>query len=185
MSYNPKQYWENRPNPNAKGHDRAPDFIYAFLGPPLGGKTSILEVGPGLGRMLDLYVPGQRITTIDLSTRYRETVCKRAEALSLSVEQRFLDGPEATFPFDDKEFEIGITVQVLMHIPPEYVKTTVREIIRTTRVSLVVASAGPPPGKKPPHVFAHDYEALFSGLGATVVDFQRRTNTVMLRTENR
>lgn len=93
---------------------------------------------------------------------------QRAEAHGLSVTQHFLEGPDAAFPFDDKAFEIGVTVQVLMHVPDEHIETSIKELIWTTCTSVVVASREPHPGSKPAHVFSHDYEALFVKLGATI-----------------
>lgn len=66
MKYDPKEFWERRPNPNAKGQDKAPDFMYDFIKLPFEGCTSIFELGPGVGRTLDVYKPGQQVTTVDL-----------------------------------------------------------------------------------------------------------------------
>jgi hypothetical protein len=184
MRYDPKQYWEDRPNPNAKGHDQAPKFIYDFIGPAIKGYTSILELGPGLGRTFDVYKPEQKITTLDLSTRYKDIIEERAKAFGLTVDQNFLDAPDAPFPFEDKAFEIGMTVQVLMHVPPAHIETSIRELIRTSHECVVVTSVGPAPGTKPSHVFTHDYDGLFTKLGATIVEKDVRTNTVLMRTKN-
>lgn len=177
MAYDPKDYWENRPNPNAKGHDKAPAFIYRFLAAHLKSDATILEVGPGVGRTLDVYAPGQDITALDLSTRYADVVRRRADALGLSLSQAFLDTPEDAFPFEDKTFDTGVCVQVLMHIPEAHINRTLSELVRTCHELVLVSSVALPEGTTAAHVFVHDYDALLRALGAEIVDTQRHGNT--------
>lgn len=184
MSFDAKKYWEERENPNATcGHSQAPKFIYEYLRPRLAGKESILELGPGVGRTLDVYSPSQSISTLDLSTRYSDKVEKRASALGLSLFQHFLDAPGDRFPFTDDAFDVGVCVQVLMHVPPEFINVTMGELLRICQVSLIVTALKLPPHSKANHVFEHDYKLLVSGLGCEITEFTAIGNTACFTVE--
>ena len=172
MVYDPVRYWQARENPNAAGHDRAPKFIYEYLRPRVAGKTNVLEVGPGVGRTLDVFDDTQNITTIDISTRYVEKISERASALGLAVSQFHLKCPRDLFPFDDDEFDVGVCVQVLMHVPPDSIEVTLGEMMRTCASSVIVATVDRGGKGKAAHVFEHDYSALVAKLGGEVTDYR-------------
>lgn len=178
MKYDPKKYWQNRENPNVKGSDRAPQFIYNFAKPLLVGKTKILELGPGTGRILDLYEPHMQVSTVDLSTRYHDQVVKRAEELDLNLEPNYLDGPKDTFPFGDKSFELGMSLQVLMHVTPEDILTTIRELHRTCNAVAIVATSPDAVDSFAPHVFGHNYRSLCEEVGAVVTSYETHKSSV-------
>ncbi|MFV1874459.1 class I SAM-dependent methyltransferase [Nioella sp.] len=169
MSYDPKTYWETRENPNAPNQLTAPQFIYDYVRPRLALARNVLEVGPGLGRTLDLYTPEMELKTIDLSTNYRDMVSKRAKDFGLSLSQCFLELPEDQFPFDDREFDIGVSIQVLMHVPPETVEITIGEICRTCERAVLIATVSLPENRKAAHVFEHDFISLIQKAGREVI----------------
>lgn len=178
MTFNAKQYWEKRSNPNTSKSETAPQFLYDFIRPYLIDKTNILELGPGIGRTFDIYKPDQRINTLDLSTKYIDQITSRAKELGLSVLQNHLDSPSHPFPFDSKVFELGICSQVLMHVPYDCIEFTMSELLRTSmKVVIVTTKKTHLDGVKARHVFGHDYFAVSSSIGGVVEDYKEFGNT--------
>lgn len=179
MIFDAKEYWEGRENPNAEGCSIAPKFITDFVYEYTKDKSQVLEIGPGVGRLLGIYEPKQHITTVDLSTRYQAEIKNKAEKLGLTVHQTHLKRPDECLPFEDNQFEIGVCVQVLMHVPEKYIEVTLGELARTCREIVIVTSIQPGKGE---HVFTHDYNDLIGNIpGLFIEKFVQVTNTGLFK----
>ncbi len=164
-SFDPVAYWNARPNPNAS--PVAPDWMKRFVSDHVARVTRVLELGPGVGRTLDVYRPGQRITTLDLSRLYAGKLAARAEDLGLTLEQHWLDHPDAPFPFEDRAFDCAVCVQVLMHVPPAHIAHSLGELARVATQAVIVTTLNPGWTDRVRHCFNHDYEALSLSVGCT------------------
>jgi ubiquinone/menaquinone biosynthesis C-methylase UbiE len=188
MSYNPKQYWMTRENPNARegeAEDRVQTDI-AFIRQAAAEANKVLEVGPGVGRTLDAYQSGQRVTTLDLSTNYQGKIAAKAEELDLQISQNFLDSAENAYPFRDNEFDLAVSCQVFMHLPPQVMDQAIREFSRMADKLVIIAgffSTFPDQATaafKANHVFSHDYVALLQGVGFDVARIESRYGRIYI-----
>ena len=133
----------------------------------------ILEIGCGFGRNLkmlqtDLGWPC-RLVGVDLSL---PLLRKAREELGSTVP--LLCGDIGRLPFLDKSFRTVVTHGVLMHVPPDQVRSAIAELVRVTDGTLwcIEEQVLTPRGRGRSfsindYTFAHDYLLLFKELGLT------------------
>jgi ubiquinone/menaquinone biosynthesis C-methylase UbiE len=79
------------------------------------GRT-ILDVGTGTGRVALLFAGGgAKVTAVDASEEMLAVARKRAA--DQSVNARFLRGDAHALDFQDREFDVAVSLRVLMHAP--------------------------------------------------------------------
>ena len=172
--YDPAGYWGRRADPNACAPDpERVAFDRDFVASATRDASSVFELGPGTGRTLEAYRPGQLITTRDITDRHRLRIAGIAAERGLSVEQGFSSDPLASYPYPDCAFDIGVTVQVLLHMPPDAFRHAISELSRVSeRLAIVSGYHATFPEEAgrhlPRHVFAHDYIAALCELGRVV-----------------
>ena len=164
MDYDPLSYWNARKNPNKS--DQAPGWLLRYATAHTAGQPRILELGPGVGRTFDIYSAGQEVTTLDLSRQYAETLAARARERGVTLHQHFLDDPAARFPFEDGAFELGVCLQVLMHVPPQFIEHSMGELARVCRRTVIVAGVNEAWNAKAVHCFNHNYLRICGSIGA-------------------
>ena len=177
LHYDPKSYWDTREHPNTAAAPGISEHDRSFLLPRITGVGSLLEIGPGVGRLFPLYKGVSQISTLDLSRNYQERALRVARLNNISINDFYIDDPLAVFPFEDQRFEIGIASHVLMHIPFDIIEHTMREAARVCQSVLVVSAIHqywPRVGQSfdPKwHCFAHDYETLCRKIGCNYYDY--------------
>ncbi|WP_132032357.1 class I SAM-dependent methyltransferase [Aquabacter spiritensis] len=178
-TYNPAEYWNMREHPNTAA---APDINVhdrQFITPILEEAKSVLELGPGVGRLFPLYKNVPRVATVDLSRNYADRAKDAALNVGISVEAFYLDTPLAPLPFMAGEFDVGIAAHVLMHVPFENIEHSMSELARVckqVRVISVVHRFWPKKGTRfdPKwHCFNHDYEAICKSLNLQFGDYEK------------
>ena len=169
--YDPIEHWNTREHPNTAANPGISPVEYDFLGPLLDGADSLLELGPGVGRLFPLYKTVSQFSTLDLSTNYTDRAQQAADAAGINVQANFIQGPLDPFPFEDNAFDMGIASHVLMHIPFENIEHSMSELARCCKkvaVITVLERQWPRKGTNfdPKwHCFAHDYEQICRELG--------------------
>lgn len=158
MSYNPQRYWEKR----APSYSQAPpqhelENFQQWM-QELRPK-SILEVGSGWG------VIYQALASIGLG--HVTSLCDISPTMCQNCEQRtgvlpvLWDG--TTLPFENDRFEVVVSFNVMLHVPPSRIEHFISEHMRVARRYLFVATYVPAatPERLAAHVFVHDYYKLF------------------------
>lgn len=166
MSYNPKQYWQDRKDPNSQLEVpiQVEDYIYTRT----EGQT-ILDYGVGKGRMLYLY-KGFSVTGLDFVDTYREDCLFEADYLNLDFKHVIGDISDIKEQFDNV-----IVAKVLLHILPENIAGII-DSLKAIGDRVIVWDAV---GQDAPHVFDHD----FSKYG-TMKDVQQWDNELLFIYEN-
>ncbi|SNR72473.1 class I SAM-dependent methyltransferase [Puniceibacterium sediminis] len=176
--YNPAEYWNTRDQPNTGAKPGVSKPHADFFAKHVSADARILEMGPGIGRMFPLYAGARDATfsTVDLTEQHRATLDAAAAAEGLTVKQNHIKNPDDPYPFEDKSFDVTVSSFVLLHVPFEYIRKTMLEMLRVSHRVVVfdanVSTRAKSEAERTPstHVFGHDYEALCSELGLTVFD---------------
>lgn len=176
MEYDPVTYWNKRKNPNSS--DVAPAWIKEYVSQFVKGEGSVFELGAGVGRTFDVYAPGAQVTTLDLSRQYMQQLRARAEARGLKLTQHFLSNSDEDFPFHDNEFPLSLCIQVLMHVPPQYIVHSMKELSRVSESAVVVAGVNEEWAKTPTHCFNHDYLGICREIGVATKCVVRRKDSI-------
>jgi len=188
--YEPAKYWDDvaqeiaaRPGQNILAGDDSPilayqrsRFLEVFLDAlPVSGKD-VLEVGCGPGGNL-----------IELARRNANRVCGcdvAPQMLALassntqnyaSVQVQQVDGQR--LPYSTAEFDVALTVTVLMHNMDEMLAPLLLEIARVTRGDLVLIETTTDAAKRSHYSFVlrrpAEYEQILEPAGFRLVDHER------------
>ena len=104
-----------------------------FVRPEAGG--TVLDVGTGTGRAaLALARAGATVTGIDASGQMLRVARERAGRMGLAV--RFDEGDAHALPFEDRAFDVCVSLRVLMHTPGW--RTCIGELCRVARRRVVL-----------------------------------------------
>lgn len=169
--YDPVSYWAQREHPNT---DEAPGISPPhrnFFNVNAACARSVLELGPGIGRLFPLYQDIPRTVALDLSRKYENHAKNVASNLNLNLEQYFLNEALQPYPFQDGEFDISVASFVLLHIPFENIRHTLSQLARVSNKVIVFDGDDPnwpatEAERKPSsHCFRHDHDALCRDLG--------------------
>ena len=109
------------------------DVLASMLGPIQGRR--IIDVGTGTGRGAFLLAgAGAHVTGIDASAQMLDIARQRAAEMHASVEFQLGDAHE--IGFEDRSFDIAVSLRVLMHTPRW--RQCVRELCRVASRGLVL-----------------------------------------------
>jgi len=162
--YHPRSYWQWRGNdyeePECPEELDSLDSWLQSLEP-----KNILEVGSGWGR---LYLRWQA-----LELRGTFTMCDFAKSMLDGCERETGVRPDVwdggTLPYPDDSFDFVLSFSVMLHVPPEDIKTMLAEHVRVASRWLFVATLNSYDDQLSPHCFVHDYEPMFKEFGLAAV----------------
>jgi SAM-dependent methyltransferase len=150
MDYDPATYWSGvarRARERMRGAEVAGDdspyyrykrhlFLKQFLSMvPIEGRSALeIGCGPG-GNLRELARRGPaRLVGCDVAPGMVDLAQEAVEGMG--VEVTLIDG--STLPFADREFDIALTVTVLMHNPSSRVAQLAEQMARVTKSSIFV-----------------------------------------------
>lgn len=177
-NYNPVEYWNARNQPNTAKNPGISAAHAAYFALHAKPGATILELGPGIGRLFPMYrsAKDRTFSTVDIASQHKDTVDAAAQAQGLKVQQFFMNEADARYPFADDSFDIGVSSYVFIHVPFEYIRHAMLEMARVARKTIIFATDNPlwaqsPADRKPSsHCFNHDYAALCDAMGLTLFD---------------
>jgi hypothetical protein len=177
-NYNPVDYWNTRDQPNTEKNPGVSPAHASYFNRNVPPGMRILEVGPGIGRLFPLYrdALNGEFSTIDIASQHRAAVEAAADAQGLRVHQTFVTLADASYPFADNAFDIGVSSYVFIHVPFEFIRHSMLELTRVASRVIIYASDNPAwaqseADRKPStHCFNHNYPALCAELGLKVYD---------------
>jgi SAM-dependent methyltransferase len=179
QAYDPMEYWNEREHPNTQENPAVSPNEERLLSPFLSKANSLLEIGPGIGRLLPLYVDVPRVVTVDLSQKYKERIETLAASLRIDVESHYIDSALAPLPFRDGEFDVGVVAFVFIHVPFENIVHSMSEAARCCKNVVVLSTVHrywPKLGAEYDpkwHCFNHDYEALCKTIGLNYCGYEK------------
>ncbi len=156
MTYDPREYW-GRPRkrnqvviPIAVAEGTTLARTLRLLAP-----VSVLEVGSGWGRLYIALKPlglAENVTLCDFTDHQR----KRCLNVT-GVRPDAWDG--VMLPYGDDSFDLVVSFDVMLHVPPADLARFVAEHVRVTRRWLYVATVRKgDQDKMAPHCFVHEYD---------------------------
>lgn len=139
MEYNKVEYWNSRHDPNGDGcRSYTPNHI-AAVKPFIGKNQNILEYGPGIGRMIELYENQSHINFYDISDIYSSRLKTVCENKNLKIQNQIIDkSGDIQTSFKDNEFDIVCAFEVLLHCPKEEIEDVIKELARIGKKVIVI-----------------------------------------------
>ena len=164
--FDPREYWQNRgtnyPVTVAKMEDEMAHLASWLKVHP----GNILEVGSGWGRVY-AYLKANGLAAdykmVDFVDSMREGCQQKTGILPDKWDGRLL-------PYPDKSFDLVLSVEVLLHVPPADIARILAEHARVSRQWLYIVTVGTCYKPLGVHCFWHDYLRLFSDTHLYVID---------------
>lgn len=130
------------------------------------GFKSILEVGCGFGRILKLVNSNfklERVVGVDLSKDQLENARKYIGATKVGLHQ----GTIYSLDFPDNSFDLVLTSEVLMHVPPDKIRAAMKELIRVSKKHVLNMEFYKKDfrGDLAEHNWTHNYPELYKEIG--------------------
>lgn len=136
------------------------------------GWSSVLDAGCGPGFWFQLWAElGLSATGIDLSPTAIPLALKMAESLGENYHSECVS--LSNLPYDDNQFDVAVTVKVLLHVPPEEIQRSMRELARVSRYLMLIEFYSPNSVKTREHVFNHNYFDLSKTIGLETIKADR------------
>lgn len=169
MTYDPLSYWNaaakhlGGPIVKSPEHERQEEALIAVLKPLYW--RSVLEVGVGGGRITDLLHrmrPKSRYTGIDIGQVQLD------RARKVWPDGEFELSSIEDFDPGDRQWDLVIASEVLMHVTPDRIKDAVANVLSAARKHVVTVDwdATPEELEQPiaPWNFPHDYRKLLGNV---------------------
>ena len=138
--YDVVDYWNNRENPNSKNpNERNTQKHIDYVKSNIDGNDTILDFGPGVGRILPAYNRTNKITGYDISSKYRNRLLEAAEKEKINLELIVENKKITKFTFPDNCFDAAVSVSVLLHQPPEQIANVMSELARISKKVVIVS----------------------------------------------
>ena len=174
MSYNPSEYWRERGKVYKKNfrYDKdkrlQEEFLLTHLNDISGSFKSVLELGCGFGRITKLLLTNYDNITeylaVDISPDQIENAKNLISSAKLSnkVKLDFLVSDIQSLNLD-KQYDLVILSEVLLHILPTEIDSIVNKLISMTKRHIINIDwyEDQPPKTQAPHNFIHQYEAIY------------------------
>ena len=185
--YSPRDYWEKR----AKIFQRWEHIrtIRAFLSTPSLKAhlkkniesicpKSLLEVGCGPGRLIELYRAVDWVFCVDFSPTMLNRIKSKIQREYFRNISLFQMAAE-NLGFADNSMDLVVSSHVLLHVPYSNIDEAVTELTRVTGKYITLVDYSHPDTerlktrKTSSHVFTHDYRRLFSEKGLKLVKAEK------------
>ena len=174
MSYNPSEYWHERGKIYKKNfrYDKnkrlQEEFLVAHLNNISGSFKSVLELGCGFGRISQLLLTNYNNITEYLAVDISPDQIENAKSLLAStklpnqVKLDFLVSDIQSLKLD-KEYDLVILSEVLLHILPSDIDTIIKKLITLSKKHIINIDwyEDKSPKSQASHNFIHQYEALY------------------------
>lgn len=102
------------------------------------GDIKIIDLGCGRGTARDMFKKYKEYVGVDIAGQHIIEMQKEA-----GPNDTFIMGNICDLPFEDNYFDVGVCVDVLEHIPPEFIEQAVKEILRVCKNLIVSISTIP------------------------------------------
>lgn len=163
-AYSPQRYWNQRGKNYPVGIGNIKGDL-EHLGNWLNeiGPASILDVGSGWGRVfLALNQYGLVDPSMYFMVDFAESMRKNCYART-RIRPDSWDGKK--LPYPDNTFDMVLSIEVMLHVPPADIDLFLKEHIRVATRWVYIITAGIIWKKPAPHCFHHDYLKLFATQG--------------------
>ncbi len=174
MSYNPSEYWRERGKVYKKNfrYDKdkrlQEEFLLTHLSGISGSFKSVLELGCGFGRITNLLLINYDNITeylaVDISPDQIENAKTLISSAKLSnkVKLDFLVSDIQSLKLD-KQYDLVILSEVLLHILPTEIDSIVNKLISMTKRHIINIDwyEDQPPKTQASHNFIHQYESIY------------------------
>lgn len=136
--YNKIDYWGERKDPNSDKSKTSATLQVEWTKNFLDMHDNILDYGPGVLRMLDLYKNINEINFYDISSQYKSIVEKKCADNGILIKKYVIDNSGVIkTPFKTNEFDVVVCSEVFLHSPDAEIVELINELSRIGKKVIV------------------------------------------------
>jgi len=172
-SYDKIEYWSDRNEPNsdkavklARAHSQ---WVQSFI----SSKYNILEYGPGVGRMVELYINNSSINFYDITFSYQNRLIDRCKEFGLVINKFIIDDSgQIKTPFKDHEFDVVTCFEVFLHSSHTEIKDLMLELARISHKVVVITWYEGGNVLQSNHCFTRDYRKIINDNNLNLLEWK-------------
>jgi SAM-dependent methyltransferase len=160
MVYNKITYWSARRDPNN-------DLCRTF--------THLHEklVSPFLGKNLNVQ---DGVSFYDITNTYKDRLLKKCEQNDLLIKKFIVDETGViTTPFEDTEFDVVCSFEVLLHSPPNEIENLMQELCRIGKKVFVITWYKNGDESNSSHCWTRDYKKIINNNNFKLLHWDDKT----------
>lgn len=155
--YNPHKYWNiGKKRVVLDLPEKEQEQLIAWLEQIKPRHT--LEVGTGYGRIINVLKDRTELLSACDIAPYQRMQCYARTGVYAN------DWDGKHLPYEDDTFDLVVSFDVLLHVPPDDARLFTMEHVRVSNEYLIFATLMKYTGELAPHCFVHDTSDLFAGL---------------------
>jgi ubiquinone/menaquinone biosynthesis C-methylase UbiE len=137
MKYREIDFWRKKKWPNARvPQSQLEKYSLKYLREFVGKAKTILDFGPGVGRMFPAFKDAHTVEGFDISGKWRNELARAAKhykfKFNLTVSDKI-----GVLPYQDKSFDVAVAMAVFLHQRPAHIEKIMRELIRVSNKVIV------------------------------------------------
>lgn len=174
MKYNKLSYWSKRKDPNSNESKATRNLQIEWTKKYLKEGDNILDYGPGILRLVELYKGDYNINFYDITDNYKSTVESKCNENGIEIKKYIIDsiGIIKT-PFNDDEFDVVLCSEVFLHSPDNEIVDLICELGRIGKK--VVVTTWYENGKyvyNNNHCWTRDYKKILEDNGLNIIHWE-------------
>lgn len=171
--YNKLDYWGSRKDPNSKLSKDTAHLQVEWTKKFINKKDSILDYGPGVLRLVDLYKEVKKINFYDISYQYKSIVEKKCNENNIIIENYVVDDSGIIkTAFEDNQFDVVICSEVFLHSPDNEILDLINELSRISKKVIVTTWYENGESINSGHCWTRDYKKILNENNFTIIHWE-------------
>jgi len=176
MKYDVIKYWNEREDPNNPSNPLHDHSTYVYKN--LEECKSILDFGPGIGRMFPAFADCDDVIGYDISFKYVERIHYEASLYPFEF-TLMIENEISELPFKDGQFDAVVCVSVLLHQTKDKIESIMSELCRVGKKVIVISFYNPKKEIKEGDTYFHyDYPEICERNGWNIIEMEIRKRQI-------
>ena len=164
--YEKVSYWSSRKDPNSEQSKKTTSLQVKWTEKHINTTDNILEYGPGVLRLVDLYKNLDGVSFYDISGNYKSIVEEKCVNNNIKIKQFIVDNSgNIKTPFNNNQFDIIVCSEVLLHSPDNEIVDLMLELSRIGKKVIITTWYDGGKHINSGHCWTRDYKKLIDENG--------------------
>jgi len=176
MSYNKIKYWNGRVDPNNSYSRSITGTQINWMVEQINVEDkTMLDYGPGVGRLIGFYRNFENVNFYDISSKYKNQLIQLCEENDIIIDNYIIDKTgKIKTEFDDNQFDVLVCSEVLLHVPEDEIIDVMNELARISNKVIVNTWFDSGETIQNSHCFTRDYKRIIENNNLELLEWNPR-----------